>query len=189
MDPIRGSHLGRRPSVPPLCRPDTCKPPTFAHYSNKPLASREPSTHAGLDERAIAQFPAPSSCPAKRAFFRFRAIGRMVRSTVLLPISMHLLVTKSFGPSQYMAMYQPCWSRSLNGAIGAGPARISGAADDNAAELRRDYIQPAKNILPNAMQAAAADANLAFKFYHLFDMGKMLRLPGEVSPCSRSRYP
>lgn len=34
-------------------------------------------------EAMVAQFSAPASCPANKAFFRFSAIGRMVRSTLL----------------------------------------------------------------------------------------------------------
>jgi hypothetical protein len=40
-----------------------------------------------ISEAMTAQFSAPASWPAKRAFLRFRAMGRMVRSTVLLSIS------------------------------------------------------------------------------------------------------
>lgn|GEM_PF-6551450 len=57
-----------------------------------------------MSEAIIAQFSAPASCPAKSAFLRLRAIGRMVRSTVLLSISMRPSDKKSFRPSQYLAM-------------------------------------------------------------------------------------
>ena len=53
----------------------------------------------------MAQFWAPASCPANRAFLRFRAMGRMVRSTGLLSISIRPSVRNRFRPCQYLAMY------------------------------------------------------------------------------------
>src|SRR5438128_1338586 len=44
--------------------------------------------HVSINEASIAQFSAPSSEPAKSAFFLVRATGRMLRSTVLESISM-----------------------------------------------------------------------------------------------------
>ena len=53
----------------------------------------------------MAQFCAPASWPAKRLFLRPRAMGRMVRSTVLESISMRPSVKNRTNPSQYLAMY------------------------------------------------------------------------------------
>ncbi len=61
---------------------------------------------AGLDQRGDDR-QVLRSCvmPCEEcAFFRLRAIGRMVRSTLLLSISMRPSVRKSFSPSQYLAM-------------------------------------------------------------------------------------
>lgn len=44
----------------------------------------------------VAQFSAPASCPAKRAFFRFNAIGLMVRSTVWVLTSLHHLIDREW---------------------------------------------------------------------------------------------
>ena len=52
-----------------------------------------------------AQFCAPASCPAKSAFLRFRAMGRIVRSTGLLSSSMRPSSRNRHNPSQYFAMY------------------------------------------------------------------------------------
>src|SRR5260370_37460652 len=46
------------------------------------------SLQVSISEASIAQFSAPSSLPANRAFFLLRAIGRIARSTVLESISM-----------------------------------------------------------------------------------------------------
>ena len=51
----------------------------------------------------VPQFSAPASCPAKSAFLRLRAIGRMVRSTLLLSISTRPSIRNSCRPSQYLA--------------------------------------------------------------------------------------
>ena len=70
---------------------------------------------------------------------------------------------------------QPCWSRGLNDAVGAGTARIFGPTGDDDAELRRDHVQSLGDIFANAMQAPAAGADQAFRLDELFDTGKMLR--------------
>jgi hypothetical protein len=70
---------------------------------------------------------------------------------------------------------QPCWSRGLNDAVGASTACIFGTTGDDDAELRRDDVQPLRDILANAMQATAAAADQAFRLDDLFDTGKMLR--------------
>src|SRR3954469_1723156 len=46
------------------------------------------SLQVSINEASMAQFSAPSSEPAKSAFFLLRATGRMLRSTVLESISM-----------------------------------------------------------------------------------------------------
>lgn len=58
-----------------------------------------------MSDAITAQFCAPASRPAKSAFFRLSAIGRIVRSTVLLSSSIRPSLRKSVRPSQYLAMY------------------------------------------------------------------------------------
>jgi hypothetical protein len=53
-----------------------------------------------MSEATIAQFSAPPSEPAKSAFFRLRAMGRIARSTILESISMRPSSTKRVRPSQ-----------------------------------------------------------------------------------------
>ncbi len=48
----------------------------------------ELSLAASISEATIAQLVPPSSDQAKSAFFRFKAIGRIDRSTTLVSISM-----------------------------------------------------------------------------------------------------
>src|SRR4051812_17334354 len=55
--------------------------------------------HVSISEASIAQFSAPSSEPAKSAFFLLRATGRMLRSTVLESISMRPSSRKCRSPS------------------------------------------------------------------------------------------
>lgn len=63
----------------------------------------------------------------------------------------------------------------LDDAVGAGTAGIFRTTGGDDAELRRDDVQPLGDILANAMQATAADADQAFRLDDLFDTGKMLR--------------
>jgi hypothetical protein len=51
-------------------------------------------------EATIAQFSAPPSEPAKSAFLRLSAMGRIVRSTMLESISMRPSSRKRVSPSQ-----------------------------------------------------------------------------------------
>ena len=53
----------------------------------------------------MAQFCAPASCPAKSAFFLLRAMGRIVRSTVLLSISIRPSPRNRISPFQYLSIY------------------------------------------------------------------------------------
>ena len=46
------------------------------------------SLAVSISEATMAQLAPPSSDPAKSAFFRFKAIGRIDRSTTLVAISM-----------------------------------------------------------------------------------------------------
>ncbi len=57
-----------------------------------------------ISKALTAQFSAPASWPAKRALLRFRAMGRIVLSTVLLSISMRPSVRKRPRPSRDLAM-------------------------------------------------------------------------------------
>src|SRR5277367_615793 len=52
MDPIRGSHLGRRPMRRLYVGRTHASRRLVADSSNKTLAPRGPSTHAGLDQRS-----------------------------------------------------------------------------------------------------------------------------------------
>ena len=63
------------------------------------------SLQVSTKDAMVAQFAAPASWPAKRAFFRFNAMGRMVRSTALLSISIRPSARKRQRPAQYFAMY------------------------------------------------------------------------------------
>ncbi|PUB08460.1 hypothetical protein DFP92_1327 [Yoonia sediminilitoris] len=56
-------------------------------------------------DASMAQFFAPAPWPAKSAFFLCRAMGRIVRSTALLSISMRPSVRNRINPSRYLAMY------------------------------------------------------------------------------------
>src|SRR4051794_34225341 len=58
------------------------------------------SLQLSISEASIAQFSAPSSLPANRAFFLLRAIGRIARSTVLESISIRPSSRKRPSPSQ-----------------------------------------------------------------------------------------
>lgn len=53
-----------------------------------------------MSEAMVAQFSAPASYPAKSAFFRLWPIGRMVRSTQLLSISILALFHPIVEPSK-----------------------------------------------------------------------------------------
>ena len=44
------------------------------------------SLHVSISDAMMPQFLTPASCPAKRVFFLFKAIGRIMRSTALLCI-------------------------------------------------------------------------------------------------------
>ncbi|GEC32548.1 hypothetical protein ABIE78_000540 [Sinorhizobium fredii] len=83
------------------------------------------------------------------------------------------------------ALDQPSRSGGLNDAVRAGAARIFWAAGDDDAELRRDHVQPLRHILTDAMQAAAADADQAFRLDDFFDTGKM---NGKRTPIGRSWF-
>src|SRR5690348_1854146 len=61
------------------------------------------SLQLSINEASIAQFSAPSSLPANRAFFLLRAIGRIARSTVLESISMRPSSRKRASPSQRLS--------------------------------------------------------------------------------------
>lgn len=68
------------------------------------------SLQVSISEAMVAQLSAPASCPAKRAFFRFNAIGRMVLSTVLLSISTRPSVRKVQSlppPNHYLSFELP----------------------------------------------------------------------------------
>lgn len=105
--PSRSPVMHRRALDHPTFRPSTrnraprsrCQAITASDISGS--GSKSPFViRTSSDE----QYVAPSSWPAKSAFFRLRAIGWMVRSTVLLSISIRPSVRKSFRPSQYLAM-------------------------------------------------------------------------------------
>ena len=71
------------------------------------------SLQVSISEATIAQLAPPSSLPAKSAFFRFNAIGRMLRSTVLESISMRPVAeearqvhSRNWGLSQRFVMSQ-----------------------------------------------------------------------------------
>src|SRR6516225_7077161 len=68
------------------------------------------SLQVSTSEASIAQFSAPSSLPANRAFFLFRAIGRTLRSTVLESISMRPSSRKRTSPSQWLRPYRMAWA-------------------------------------------------------------------------------
>ena len=54
-----------------------------------------------ISDAMRAQVRPPSSCPAKRAFLRFKVIGRIVFSTGLVSISTRPSVKKICSPSQW----------------------------------------------------------------------------------------
>ena len=58
------------------------------------------SLQVSISEAITAQCSAPPSEPANRAFLRFSAIGRMVRSTMLVSISMRPSSRKRLRPAQ-----------------------------------------------------------------------------------------
>jgi hypothetical protein len=57
------------------------------------------SLQVSISEAMIAQCSPPLSEPAKRAFLRLRAMGRIVRSTTLVSISMRPSSRKRVSPS------------------------------------------------------------------------------------------
>lgn len=59
------------------------------------------SLQVSMSEATIAQLAPPSSLPAKSAFFRFSAMGRMLRSTVFVSISMRPSSRKRLRPCQW----------------------------------------------------------------------------------------
>ena len=69
---------------------------------------------------------------------------------------------------------QPRRGSCLCNAIGAGPTGIFGAAGDDDAELGGHDVEPFRDILTDAMQAAAAGADQAVRFDDLFDARQVL---------------
>jgi hypothetical protein len=55
-----------------------------------------------MSEARMAQFSAPSSCPANKAFLGVKACGRIERSTMLVSSSM-----RPFGTSRDVAIAYP----------------------------------------------------------------------------------
>ena len=60
------------------------------------------SLQVSTSEAMIAQLAPPSSLPAKSAFLRLKAIGRMMRSTTLVSISMRPSSRKQHSPFQWL---------------------------------------------------------------------------------------
>lgn len=73
----------------------------------------------------------------------------------------------------------------MHDAVGAGPAGIFGAAGDDDAELGGHDVEPFRDILTDAMQAAAAGADQAVRFDDLFDARQVL---GQRSTIGGTRF-
>jgi hypothetical protein len=78
------------------------------------------------------------------------------------------------GLGRHAARDQPRRCGRLCNAIGAGPAGIFGTAGDDDTELGGHDVEPFRDILADAMQAAAAGAGQAVRLDDLFDARQVL---------------
>lgn len=61
----------------------------------------------------------------------------------------------------------------MGSAVGAGTASVFRTTRDDEAKLRRDDIEPLRDVLADAMQAAATGADQAFRFDNFLNTRKM----------------
>jgi len=89
------------------------------------------------------------------------------------------------GLGRHTTRDQPRRGRRLCNAIGAGAAGILRTAGDDDAELGGDDVEPLRDVLANAMQAAAAGAGQAVRLDDLFDARQVL---GQRSTIGGTRF-